>query len=217
MPTPLIVFDCDGVLVDSEVIVIEVEAELLTAAGFPTSPDEIAEHYVGLSYPDMMRGLQERHGRPVPDALSAEVQERAMAAFEGRLQAVPGIPELLRRHRGPRCVASSSSPSRVSRSLRLTGLDRYFEPAHLFSATMVPNGKPAPDLFLHAAAALGAGPEDCLVVEDSPSGVAAALAAGMSVVGFTGGGHARPSLGRRLSEAGAPVVVDRAELLPLPL
>ncbi len=104
---------------------------------------------------------------------------------------------------------------RITRSLELTGLDHHFDPAHLFSATMVPNGKPAPDLFLHAAEALGAAPESCLVIEDSPSGVAAAVAAGMDVVGFVGGGHARPSLGRRLTEAGAPLVVDRADRLPL--
>ncbi len=145
------------------------------------------------------------------------MQDQAHPAFEGRLQPVPGIPELLARHRGPRCVASSSNPQRIARSLELTGLDHHFDPAHLFSATMVANGKPAPDLFLHAAASLEVAPDSCLVVEDSPSGVSAALAAGMSVVGFVAGGHARPSLGRRLAEAGAPLVVDRAEALPLPL
>lgn len=217
MPTELVVFDCDGVLVDSEAIVIEVEAELLTAGGFPVTADEIAERYVGLSYPDMMRGLEAQFGRPVLDSLSRELQERAVLAFEGSLRPVPGIPELLDRHHGPRCVASSSSPQRIDRSLQLTGLDRHFDPDHLFSATMVENGKPAPDLFLHAAATLGVSPAACLVIEDSPSGVAAARAAGMAVVGFVAGGHARPSLGRRLADAGAPLVVDRAEMLPLPL
>ena len=216
MPSPVIVFDCDGVLVDSEVIVIEIEAELLTDGGFPITADEIAERYVGLSYPDMMRGLEARFGRAVPASLGEALQDRAMQAFEGRLQPVDGIPELLSRHRGPRCVASSSNPQRIERSLALTGLDHHFDPAHLFSATMVAHGKPAPDLFLHAAEVLGTAPASCLVVEDSPSGVAAAIAAGMSVVGFVGGRHARPSLGRRLTEAGAPLVVDRAELLPLP-
>jgi len=216
MPPDLIVFDCDGVLVDSEVIVIEVEADLLTAGGFPITADEIAERYVGLSYPDMMRGLEAQFGRTVPDSLSQEVQDRAMLAFEGRLRPVPGIPELLNRHQGPRCVASSSSPQRIDRSLGLTGLAHHFDPDHLFSATMVLNGKPAPDLFLHAADSLGVSPGSCLVIEDSPSGVTAARAAGMSVVGFVGGGHARPSLARRLADAGAPLVVDRADLLPLP-
>ena len=215
MPAPVIVFDCDGVLVDSEVIVIEIEAELLTDGGFPITADEIAERYVGLSYPDMMRGLESRFGRPVPASLSRDLQEQALLAFEGRLRPVAGISELLTRHRSARCVASSSEPERITRSLELTGLDHHFDPAHLFSATMVPNGKPAPDLFLHAADALGAAPESCLVIEDSPSGVTAALAAGMDVVGFVGGGHARPSLGRRLAEAGAPLVVDRADRLPL--
>ena len=217
MGTELVVFDCDGVLVDSEVIVIDVEADLLAAGGFPITADEIAERYVGLSYPDMMRGLEAQFGRPVPDTLSQEVQDRAVLAFEGRLQAVPGIPELLDRYHGPRCVASSSSPQRIDRSLELTGLARHFDPSHIFSATMVEHGKPAPDLFLHAADTLGVEPSACLVVEDSPSGVAAAQAAGMEVVGFVGGGHARPSLSRRLADAGAPLVVDRADRLPLPL
>ncbi len=217
MDPELVVFDCDGVLVDSEAIVIDVEAELLTEGGFPITADEIAERYVGLSYPDMMRGLETRFGRAVPASLSQEVQDRAVEAFEGRLQPVPGMAEVLAGHRGPRCVASSSDPARIDRSLELTGLARHFDPAHLFSATMVANGKPAPDLFLHAADAMGTRPSACLVIEDSPSGVIAALAAGMSVVGFVGGGHARPSLGRRLAEAGASVVVDRAGMLPLPL
>ncbi|MGB5757748.1 MAG: HAD family hydrolase, partial [Acidimicrobiales bacterium] len=190
----MIIFDCDGVLVDSEVIVIEVEAELLTAAGFPVTADEIADNYVGLSYPDMMGSLERRFGRSVPPGLSEQIQRAALDAFPGTLAPVAGMTALLEGIEGLRCVASSSGPSRIRLSLDLTGLDRFFDPDHLFSATMVARGKPAPDLFLLAAERMDVSPSRCLVVEDSPHGVTAARAAGMDVVGFVGGRHARPSL-----------------------
>ena len=206
-----VIFDCDGVLVDSEAIVIEIEAELLTAAGFAITAEEIADRYVGLSYPDMMDQLEARYGRRVPDGLSKTIQRDAIATFPSQLQAVAGMGELLAALDRPRCVASSSDLDRIELSLRVTGLIHHFEPATLFSAQMVKNGKPAPDLFLHAADALETDPAGCLVIEDSPHGVTAALAAGMQVVGFAGGGHARPSLRRRLADAGATTIVDRAE------
>ncbi len=204
----LIVFDCDGVLVDSEVIVIEVEAELLTEAGFPITPREVADRYVGLSYPDMMAGLRRDFGRDVPDGLSEQIQASALAAFPDRLGPVRGIPEFLAELELPRCVASSSALDRVRLSLDLAGLVDHFDPEHVFSSQMVDRGKPAPDLFLLAAERLGVPPAGCLVIEDSPHGVTAALAAGMDVVGFVGGLHAGPSLRARLEAAGAPTVVD---------
>lgn len=208
MTTELLIFDCDGVLVDSEVIVIEIEAALLTAAGFPVTTDEIADRFVGLSYPDMMTMLEADHGRPVPAELSATIQRDAVAAFPDRLQAVGGIPELLAGLTLPRCVASSSDLDRVQLSLDVTDLAPHFDPDHVFSAQMVQNGKPAPDLFLHAANRVGIDPASCLVIEDSPHGVTAAIAAGMRVLGFVGGQHARPSLARRLADAGATTVID---------
>lgn len=209
----LIVFDCDGVLVDSEVIVIEVEAELLSAAGFAISAEQIADRYVGLSYPDMMAGLKQDFGREVPDGLSSQIQEAALAAFPGRLEPVRGMSEFLRDLTLPRCVASSSVMDRIGLSLELTGLGQHFEPEHVFSAQMVKRGKPAPDLFLLAAERLDVPPADCLVIEDSPHGVAAALAAGMEVIGFVGGLHARPSLRTRLEAAGATTVVDSPDAI----
>lgn len=211
----LVIFDCDGVLVDSEAIVIEMEAALLTEAGFPMTVDEVAETCVGLSYPDMMAMLEGRFGRPVPDDLSRRIQSDAMAAFPDRLRAVPGIEAVLRGLDLPRCVASSSNLDRIRLSLGITGLTPHFRTDHVFSAQMVERGKPAPDLFLLAAERLGVNPARCLVVEDSPHGVAAAVAAGMDVVGFVGGGHARPSLRTRLEAAGATRVVEHAgDLLP---
>ncbi|MGH1493329.1 MAG: HAD family hydrolase [Acidimicrobiales bacterium] len=213
-PAPkLVVFDCDGVLVDSEAIVIEVEAELLSSAGFELTADQIAERYVGLSYPDMMAGLQRDFGRPVPDGLSEEVQQAALDAFPGRLTTTRGMTAFLEALQLPRCVASSSALSRVELSLGITGLDQFFEPEHVFSSQMVERGKPAPDLFLLAANRLGFQPADCVVIEDSPHGVEAALAADMSVVGYVGGLHARPSLTERLSAAGATTIVDSPEAI----
>lgn len=212
-----VIFDCDGVLVDSEVIVIEVEAEMLASAGFAISVEEIAERYVGLSYPDMMIGLADQFGRAVPPGLSAEIQQAALDAFPGRLQPVTGIRTYLEGLDRPRCVASSSALNRVRLSLRLTGLDRFFDPYHVLSSEMVSNGKPAPDLFLLAAQRLGVEPQDCVVIEDSPHGVTAALAAGMDVIGFVAGRHARPSLTDRLAAAGATTIVDSPDLFPADL
>jgi len=212
MPTSpeLVIFDCDGVLVDSEALVIEIEAVLLTDAGFPMTVDDVAERCVGLSYPDMMAMLEREFDKPVPEALNQQIQTDALAAFPDRLQAVPGIAELLEELTLPRCVASSSNIDRILLSLDITGLAQHFATEHIFSAQMVERGKPSPDLFLLAAERLDVAPERCLVIEDSPHGVTAAISAGMDVVGFVGGGHARPSLRTRLESAGAPRVVEHA-------
>ena len=203
MTVDLLVFDCDGVLVDSEALVVDVEAQMLTAAGFPITADEIIHRFVGVSYRSMMAALADDHGRPVPDELAVAVQQAALDQFPTRLRPIDGIARLLDGLDGERCVASSSDLSRIELSLRLCGLDRYFPAERLFSAQMVANGKPAPDLFLHAATTLGVEPEGCLVIEDSPPGVRAARAAGMEVVGLVAGGHASDRLADRLRAAGA--------------
>lgn len=207
----LVIFDCDGVLVDSEIIAVEVDARMLTAAGFPMTVDEVAETCVGLSYTDMAVMLEQRFGRPVPPELSQEIQKVTLSEFPSRLKPVAGVTQLLAGLDRERCVASSSDPARIDLSLRTTDLDRFFTTGRIFSATMVENGKPAPDLFLHAAATVGHRPERCIVIEDSPHGVTAAVAAGMAVIGFVGASHARPSLVERLRRAGADTVVDSHE------
>jgi HAD superfamily hydrolase (TIGR01509 family) len=212
-PLDLIVFDCDGVLVDSEALVMDVESAMLTEAGFPVTTDEIADNYVGLSYATMMKELAARYGRPVPDELSQRIQQAAIDRFPDHLQPVPGMPELLAGSDRPRCVASSSDVDRIDLSLRVTGLAERFEPGTIFSAQMVERGKPAPDLFLLAASTMGAASEGCLVIEDSTAGVQAAKAAGMNVVGLVAGGHARPHLGDRLLAAGASRVFERVDQL----
>jgi HAD superfamily hydrolase (TIGR01509 family) len=214
MRPELVIFDCDGVLVDSEVIGIEIEAAVLTEAGFEMTADDCADHCIGLSWPDVTAMLETRFGRSVPPGLNDEIQERSLAAFPDRLQPVAGMADLLAALELLRCVASSSDLARVHYSLELTGLSTFFAPGTVFSAQMVERGKPAPDLFLHAAAQCGnVAPERCLVIEDSPAGVAAALAAGMDVIGFTGGQHARASLHRRLAAAGAHTIVDHPSVI----
>lgn len=206
MPSELVIFDCDGVLVDSEILVVAVEAELLTEAGFPITADEIIERFVGLTYGLMMERLSAEFDRDVPEDLRTRVEEAALAELARAVTAIPGMTELLAEMvatERSRCVASSSDLDRIKMSLDVAGLAPLFAPEHLFSVQMVDRPKPAPDVFLLAASSLGTSPEQCVVVEDSPHGVAAARAAGMRVVGLTAGGHAGPDLGRRLLDAGA--------------
>ncbi len=207
------IFDCDGVLVDSEVIAIRTEAALLTEIGMAMSEEEIAKNFVGLSYSDMMSALEQRFAGTVPDGFEARVQEEVMACLPSELTPIAGIGTMLARNDGPRCVASSSSPERIALSLRITGLDAAFAPSVVFSSSLVEHGKPAPDLFLYAAHTMGFRPADCIVIEDSPHGVAAARAAGMTAIGFGAGGHMRPSSVERLAQVGAHHVVDTVDQL----
>ncbi|MDA0220355.1 MAG: HAD family hydrolase [Proteobacteria bacterium] len=202
---PLVIFDCDGVLIDSELIACRLDAEDLTAVGYPCTPEDIARDFIGLSGASMFAILEAHIGRPLPDGFVEDAHERLMAAFTEKLQPIAGIEAALAAVQAAGwsdCVASSSSPDRLRHTLGLTGLWPHFD-GRVFSAAMVENGKPAPDLFLHAAATMGAAPDDCIVIEDSTAGVQAARAAGMDVLGFTGGGHCGPDHGRRLADLGA--------------
>lgn len=208
MNPDLIIFDLDGVLVESERIAIRIDSEMLTEAGFPMTPAEVTEAFLGLSDESMMADIQQRFGRPVPVELKQQMRDALLAAYPEELEATKGAAQLLTAIPGPRCVASSSDPDKIAYSLGLTGLERWFDAETMFSATMVERGKPAPDLFLHAASTMGHRPDRCLVIEDSPHGVSAAVAAGMPVIGYVGGDHAGPTLARRLNEAGADLVLD---------
>jgi HAD superfamily hydrolase (TIGR01509 family) len=199
----LIIFDCDGVLVDSEVLAVEVESTLLGEVGISLSPTELAEQYVGLSYTSMIRDLEARFERWLPPRLREDIETQTMQTFRDRLQAVEGAAAFLDGLAHPRCVASSSDLDRINLTLRLTGIAKHFDATKIYSAQMVENGKPDPDLFLLAASRSRVAPERCLVIEDSAYGVTAAVRAGMDVAGLLAGGHATPSLGQRLSDAGA--------------
>ncbi|MGW4275326.1 HAD family hydrolase [Streptomyces seoulensis] len=184
----LILFDNDGVLVDSEPISNRLMAEYLTELGHPTSYEDSLRDYMGAAMHRIHDLVLERTGRRLPDDFDDVFHARVFAAFERELKPVPGaaeVLEMLAAEGRPYCVASSGSHQRIRVGHRTTGLDRWFEDDRLFSSQDVGRGKPAPDLFLYAAERMGVAPERCLVVEDSPLGVRAALAAGMDVYGFT--------------------------------
>ena len=196
----LVIFDCDGVLVDSEPIASRVLAEALSEIGFPLTAQQAIDRYTGISVGAVLARVEAEWGRRLPADFAALLGERDRAAFAAELQPVSGVVEMLAGLDLPRCVASSGSIEKIRSNLRITGLLPYLEP-HLFSATMVARGKPAPDLFLHAAAMMAVPPARCVVVEDSLAGVRAARAAGMRVFGFHGGGHARPDAAAEIGRA----------------
>jgi HAD superfamily hydrolase (TIGR01509 family) len=205
--TELIIFDCDGVLVDSEILTVQIESRHLADVGIALTPAEVAARYVGLSTTSMVGKIRDEFGVELTPDFWAELRTEVLAELGASLSPVPGIGSVLEASELPRCIASSSDPERIALSLRTAGLSAAFAADRIFSATMVERGKPAPDLFLHAASRCGATPQRCVVVEDSPSGVQAGVAAGMTVVGLTAGGHCPPDHAARLSDAGAHSVV----------
>ncbi len=203
----LIIFDCDGVLVDSERLSIRVDAIYLDRLGWPMPEAEIIERFVGRSDADMRAEIEQHIGGPIPADTDAEFERLYRDTFAAELTPVDGICEALDAIPTPRCVASSGDHEKIRRNLALTGLAGYFG-ERIFSATDVPRGKPAPDLFLHAARSLGVDPARCAVVEDSAFGVDAALAAGMSAFGYAGG--VTPA--ERLARQGVVVFTDMRRL-----
>ncbi|MEV7424694.1 MULTISPECIES: HAD family hydrolase [unclassified Streptomyces] len=184
----LVIFDNDGVLVDSEPISNTILAAYLTELGHPTSYEDCLRDYMGAAVHRVHDLVRERTGRALPADFDDVLHARVFAAFERELRPVEGavaVVEKLAADGVPYCVASSGSHERIRVGHRKTGLDRLFEDRVIFSAQDVGRGKPAPDLFLHAAERMGVAPERCVVVEDSPHGVAAARAAGMDVYAFT--------------------------------
>ena len=203
----MVIFDCDGVLVDSEPLAVAIEAEALAELGWELTPEEVAERWLGRSEESMRADIEAHIGGPAPAGWEDDVQRRKWEAFEAELRPVDGIVEALDAISEPTCVASSGSHEKMRLTLGLTGLYDRFED-RIFSAREVANGKPAPDLFLHAAERMGADPGDCAVVEDSRWGVEAARAAGMRALGYAGG----LTSGAVLERAGAEVFGDMREL-----
>ena len=185
-PFELVIFDCDGVLVDSERIAVRVEAELLAELGWPLSQAEIVERFMGRTTEYMDEAIEAQLGSRLPSDWKDRFQRRYREAFAAELVPVDGVLDALDQIAVPTCVASSGSHDKLRFTLGHTGLYERFE-GRIFSGYEVANGKPAPDLFLHAAARMGAGPARCAVVEDSLYGVLAARAAGMRVFGYAGG------------------------------
>jgi HAD superfamily hydrolase (TIGR01509 family) len=208
----LIIFDCDGVLIDSEIFANRAWLEVFAELGHDLDLDDFMQRYVGISSKDVRADLDQRHG-PLPPDLEARITTRRRALFERHLKPMPGIEHLLAALDVPVCVASGSAPERLEHSLGLTGLLPFF-PDRVFSATMVAHGKPAPDLFLFAAEQCGVAAGRCLVVEDSVPGVQAAVAAGMTVIGFVGGAHCQEGHEERLLTHGASRVIENWDLFP---
>jgi len=206
MTWDLIIFDCDGVLVDSESIANRLFSEMLGEIGLPMTYEETIRQFMGCSMPAWVALIEERSSRPVPPGFVSDFYARLHAVFQRELYAVPGIISALDRISLPICVASNGTLTKMRTTLGLTGLLPRFE-GRLFSATQVERGKPFPDLFLYAAQRMGAMTSHCAVIEDSPLGVQAGIAAGMQVFGY-----ARLSGPDTLAASGARVFSDMEEL-----
>lgn len=211
MPAPeLVIFDCDGVLIDSEIIAARVEARLLTEAGFEITAEELAERYAGLTFKDILLAIEKESELPLQASLIELAETEVDRKLKTDIRAVEGAHEAVAGVTSRKCICSNSSRKRLEATLTKTRLLPFFEGA-IYSSLDTPSGlpKPAPDVFLFAAEKAGADPAHCFVIEDSVHGVAGARAAGMRVIGFTGGAHIQPGHADRLMEAGAETVIHR--------
>jgi beta-phosphoglucomutase-like phosphatase (HAD superfamily) len=201
-----VIFDCDGVLVDSEILAIEVEIELLAAHGLTYDPAEYGHRFLGLNDAAFREALEAdslaRLGVLLPADFIDRTHSQRWDACQTRLTEVDGAADAIAVLRLPKAVASSSGARFLREKLRLTGLLEAFDP-HVYSADLVARAKPHPDIFLHAAQSLGVDPARCIAIEDSVNGVRSGLAAGMTVWGFAGGGHMDAASAERLTQAGA--------------
>ena len=201
-PIDLIIFDCDGVLIDSEVIANQVCVEFVATLGHQTTMHDFAAKYCGSPINDIWQRVGLDIGVPITEAFRKAVDDEVHRRFEMDLKAVEGVSELLDALQHRRCVASSTGIKKLRANLERVGLLGKFEPG-VFSASQVARGKPAPDVFLYAASQMGADPGRCLVIEDSVAGVTAARRAGMTTIGFAGGGHVTQAHPQRLLDVGA--------------
>ena len=205
----LVIFDCDGVLVDSEIIAARVDVELLAEAGVEMTTEEFISRYAGLTFTETVLRVEAEYNIPLQASLierSAAILDRRLAA---EVRAIDGAHEAVAATADPKCICSNSTPQRLEFMLTRAGLRTLFE--HVFSARAIASHKPkpAPDIFLHAAEQLGADPARTMVIEDSVHGITGARRAGMRVIGFTGGSHSWPGHGEALSDAGAETVINR--------
>jgi HAD superfamily hydrolase (TIGR01509 family) len=209
----LLIFDCDGVLVDSEVLAHDTLREMMASLGRPMTMDEAVREFAGGSLADTIATVGRLLGRPLPPDIGEHFGQLLLERFRRELKPMPGVRDAILALPFSRAVASSSTPERLRLSLEVTRLAPLFG-EHVFSAVQVARGKPAPDLYLLTARTLGEPPERCIVIEDTTRGVAAGHAAGARVIGFAGGGHATPALADDLARAGAEVVITAMSELP---
>jgi HAD superfamily hydrolase (TIGR01509 family) len=206
----LIIFDCDGVLIDSEVIANRVNVEVLAGLGVEFTLEDYMERFVGVSLRDEVLEIETLRKIKLPDDYESRLMNHKYKVFDEELRAIEGIAEFVANINIPKAVASGSSPERLEYTLKLTHLWELFAP-HIYSTTLVPKSKPAPDIFLYTADKFGVKPEKCLVIEDSTLGVRAGVAAGMTVIGFTGGSHIKPGHEEKLLELGAIKVFSKMQ------
>ena len=213
MPTDLIIFDCDGVLVDSEVISCRAHADVLSRHGYPITPEQVLKRFLGVSEREARLMVESEIGRKFPDDFESQFNAATLKFYAEDLQAIAHVGEAIAAIDLPKCVASSGTPEKIRRGLTCAGLYDQLAP-HIFSASQVKRGKPAPDLFLFAAERMKAAPERCIVIEDSIPGVIGARAAGMIVLGFHGGSHCQAGHAEMLGSAGAAMTFDDMRQLP---
>ena len=209
----LIIFDCDGVLVDSEVISCRAHAETLTRHGYPITADEVLNRFLGVSDREARLMIENEIGRKLPNDFESQVKQATLQFYADDLRAISYVGEAIAAIGLPKCVASSGTPEKIRHGLTCAGLYDQLAP-HIFSATQVKRGKPAPDLFLFAAEQMQASAARCIVIEDSIPGITGALAAGMTVLGFHGGSHCPPGHADRLRAAGAIMTFEDMRQLP---
>ena len=211
----LILFDCDGVLVDSEIIAAEVESKLLRDSGFDITAEDMCIRFAGMDWKSILLTIEQEADIPVSAQLLDKSEKLLDAALLRRVKMIEGVRYALAKITEQRCICSNSSSPRLDLMLTKVGLKPFFE-GHIYSAKDLgpDRTKPKPDIYLHGAKQFGADPSRCLVIEDSTHGVHAARAAGMRVIGFTGGSHTYPTHADRLTDAGAETVISRMVELP---
>lgn len=211
----LILFDCDGVLVDSEIIAAQVESKLLRDAGFDITAEDMCVRFAGMDWKNILLTIEKEADIPLSASLIDKSEKLLDTALAQRVKMIDGVKFALSKITEQRCICSNSSSPRLDMMLSKVGLKPYFAP-HIYSAKDLgpDRAKPKPDIYLHGAKQFGADPSRCLVIEDSTHGVHAARAAGMRVIGFTGGSHTYPTHADRLTDAGAETVISRMVELP---
>jgi HAD superfamily hydrolase (TIGR01509 family) len=209
----LVIFDCDGVLVDSEIISCRVHAEVLTRHGYPITAEQVCKRFLGRSAQDAGLELERELGRPLPEAYDLERRTELLEALANSCEPIPHLELALDAIAAPICVASSAAHEKIFTTLSRNGLYFRFAP-NIFSGSQVANGKPAPDLFLFAASQMAVPPQRCVVIEDSVPGIIGAAAAGMIVLGFHGGSHCQAGDDAALRAAGATATFDDMRQLP---
>ncbi len=211
----LIIFDCDGVLVDSEILAKKVEVEIYGAQGYETSLEEFSERFSGMTGDEIMREISDELDKGLPQSLHDDIQTRIDDKLAKELKTISGVHDMLDNLDNPRCICSNSSTERLMISLRRTNLLDRFRP-YIYSAAEVGTQKPKPDsnVFLYAAQSFESEPQQTIVLEDSVHGVSGAVAAGMRVVGFTGASHSYPTHAEKLMEAGAETTINKLSDFP---